>query len=44
MPSTTGPILIVEDDPKVASLVALYLEREGFPTVIARDGRQALGR
>jgi DNA-binding response OmpR family regulator len=42
MPSTTGPILIVEDDPKVASLVALYLEREGFPTVIARDGRQAL--
>lgn len=43
MPSATAaPILIVEDDPKVASLVALYLEREGFPTVIARDGRQAL--
>jgi DNA-binding response OmpR family regulator len=38
----TGPILIVEDDKKTASLVALYLEREGFQTVIAYDGQQAL--
>jgi DNA-binding response OmpR family regulator len=38
----TGPILIVEDDKKTASLVALYLEREGFQTVTAYDGRQAL--
>jgi DNA-binding response OmpR family regulator len=38
----TGPILIVEDDKKTASLVALYLEREGFETVTASDGRQAL--
>jgi DNA-binding response OmpR family regulator len=38
----TGPILIVEDDKKTASLVALYLEREGFQTVIADDGQQAL--
>jgi DNA-binding response OmpR family regulator len=38
----TGPILIVEDDKRTASLVALYLEREGFETVIAYDGRQAL--
>lgn len=37
-----GPILIVEDDKKTASLVALYLEREGFQTVIASDGLQAL--
>src|SRR5512147_2745599 len=36
------PILIVEDDKKTASLVALYLEREGFETVIAYDGQQAL--
>jgi DNA-binding response OmpR family regulator len=36
------PILIVEDDKKTASLVALYLEREGFETVTAYDGRQAL--
>jgi len=37
-----GPILIVEDDKKTASLVVLYLEREGFQTVIASDGLQAL--
>ena len=37
-----GPILIVEDDKKTASLVALYLEREGFQTVLAPDGLQAL--
>jgi DNA-binding response OmpR family regulator len=37
-----GPVLIVEDDKKTASLVALYLEREGFQTVIAYDGQQAL--
>lgn len=36
-------VLIVEDDPKTASLVALYLEREGFKTVHAADGEQALG-
>ncbi len=38
----TGPILIVEDDKKTASLVALYLEREGFQTIVAYDGEQAL--
>jgi DNA-binding response OmpR family regulator len=37
-----GPILIVEDNKKTASLVALYLEREGFQTVIAYDGQQAI--
>ena len=37
-----GSILIVEDDKKTASLVALYLEREGFQTVLAPDGLQAL--
>jgi DNA-binding response OmpR family regulator len=36
------PILIAEDDKKTASLVALYLEREGFKTIIAYDGQQAL--
>jgi DNA-binding response OmpR family regulator len=35
-------VLIVEDDKKTASLIKLYLEREGFQTVIAFDGRQAL--
>jgi len=44
MPPTAlpGPILIIEDDKKTASLVALYLEREGFQTIIANDGRQGL--
>ena len=40
--ATTGPILIVEDDKKTASLVELYLKREGFQTIIAHDGQQAL--
>jgi len=35
-------VLIVEDDKKTASLIKLYLEREGFQTVIAYDGLQAL--
>jgi DNA-binding response OmpR family regulator len=38
----SGSVLIAEDDKKTASLVALYLEREGFQTVIAYDGKQAL--
>jgi len=37
-----GPILIVEDDRKTASLVELYLEREGFHTVLAHEGQQAI--
>jgi len=37
-----GPILSVEDDKKTASLVQLYLEREGFETVLAYDGGEAL--
>ncbi len=35
-------VLIVEDDKKTASLIKLYLEREGFQTTIAYDGKQAL--
>lgn len=37
-----GPILIVEDDRKTAALLELYLERDGFKTVLAYDGEQAL--
>ena len=39
---STNPILIVEDDQKTAALVAVYLEREGFQTIRAADGQQAL--
>jgi len=42
MPLTTGPILIAEDDKNTASLVATYLEKEGFRTVAAYDGEDAL--
>jgi DNA-binding response OmpR family regulator len=35
-------ILIAEDDPKQATLVRVYLEREGFHVLTVRDGRAAL--
>lgn len=37
-----GTVLIVEDDRNTAALVATYLEREGFSTVIVHDGGQAI--
>jgi DNA-binding response OmpR family regulator len=40
--SQSTPILIVEDDQKTAALLALYLERQGFSTVTASDGAEAL--
>jgi DNA-binding response OmpR family regulator len=36
------PVLIIEDDPHTASLIALYLEREGFQPLIAGDGETGL--
>lgn len=35
-------ILIIEDDPNTAALVALYLEREGFRPIAAGDGEQGI--
>ena len=40
--SRQGTVLIVEDDRNTAALVAAYLEREGFATVVIHDGGQAL--
>jgi DNA-binding response OmpR family regulator len=37
-----GTVLIVEDDRNTAALVATYLQREGFSTVVVHDGGQAL--
>jgi DNA-binding response OmpR family regulator len=37
-----APILVVDDDPKIVSLVRTYLERDGFRVVSAGDGRSAL--
>lgn len=35
-------VLIVEDDPNTANLVATYLQREGFSTLIESDGARGL--
>lgn len=35
-------VLIVEDDPNTANLVATYLQREGFATLIENDGQLGL--
>jgi len=40
--SKQSRVLIVEDDNKTASLISLYLERDGFATSIAPDGIEAL--
>jgi DNA-binding response OmpR family regulator len=37
-------VLVIEDDPKTASLVALYLEREGFRALKAGDGPSGLAQ
>ncbi|HKW78386.1 MAG TPA: response regulator transcription factor [Candidatus Limnocylindria bacterium] len=37
-----GPILVVDDDPKIVQLVRAYLEREGIAVVTAADGPGAL--
>ena len=40
--SADGPVLVVDDDPKIVQLVRAYLERAGFAVVTAGDGRAAL--
>ena len=35
-------VLVVEDDPDIAELVAHYLDKAGFTTEIASSGRDAL--
>ena len=37
-----GPILVVDDDPKIVRLVRTYLERDGFRVAEASDGKSAL--
>lgn len=40
--AASGTVLIVEDDSKTSSLIDLYLQREGYETVLAFDGVEAL--
>ena len=35
-------ILIVDDDANICELLRLYLEKDGFDTVVANDGEQAV--
>ena len=35
-------IVVIEDDPNISDLVALYLRREGFRVLQAKDGEQGL--
>jgi len=35
-------ILIVDDDRKTVELIRLYLEKDGYPVLVAYDGRQAI--
>lgn len=42
MPIFKRPILIAEDDRNTSSLVATYLQQEGFSTLAAYDGEEAL--
>ena len=37
-----GDVLVVDDEPSVVEVVCLYLQREGFRTRTAQDGRSAL--
>jgi DNA-binding response OmpR family regulator len=37
-----GTVVVVEDDPHIADLVDLYLRREGFRVLLARDGEEGL--
>ena len=41
-PRDQAPILVVDDDPKIVTLVRTYLERERYPVITAGDGAAAL--
>jgi two-component system response regulator MtrA len=41
-PAAGAPILVVDDDAKIVTLVRTYLERDGFAVVEAHDGLGAL--
>ncbi|MBU0555588.1 MAG: response regulator [Alphaproteobacteria bacterium] len=42
MDAENALVLVAEDEPEIAEVIAAYLEREGFRTVRAADGRTAL--
>jgi DNA-binding response OmpR family regulator len=40
--TAAGTIIVIEDDPHIADLVDLYLRRDGFRVLLARDGDHGL--
>ena len=38
----SGKIMIVDDDRNICELLRLYIEKEGFETAIANDGKAAV--
>jgi DNA-binding response OmpR family regulator len=38
----TQTILVAEDDPKTVALIQMYLQRDRYRVLVARDGRQAI--
>lgn len=45
LPDTLSPlVLIAEDEPQIARILAGYLERDGYRMAFALDGRQALAQ
>ncbi len=42
MSNENGTVIVIEDDHHIADLVDLYLRREGFRVLLARDGEQGL--
>lgn len=39
---SNGPVLVVDDDPKIVELVRAYLQRAGYEVITAGDGEVAL--
>ncbi len=37
-----GTVVVIEDDPHISDLVDLYLRRDGYRVLLARDGEQGL--
>jgi len=42
MSDQTGTIVVIEDDPHIADLVDLYLRKDGFRVLLARDADEGL--
>jgi DNA-binding response OmpR family regulator len=42
MSDQTGTVVVIEDDPHIADLVDLYLRKDGFRVLLARDGEEGL--